>query len=145
MAHRYFVVNTCKFALLFHLHLLYFQFFCSHSSSQSLAAWICTWYLLYVILLTTPVLKVIQLLLYDILMLLCIDCCSQPRVISRFYQGTVILCSKVTNKNITYNWPQDLSLRIATFSQQRCSLFSSLPVSQFFTCFAALLLCFIVA
>lgn len=101
--------------------------------------------ILYVILLTTPVLKVIQLLLYDILMLLCIDCCSQPRVISRFYQGTVILCSKVTNKNITYNWPQDLSLRIATFSQQRCSLFSSLPVSQFFTCFAALLLCFIVA
>lgn len=106
-----------------------FPIYGSHSSSQPLAAWPCTWY--YVILLTTPVLKVIQLFLYDILMLLCIDCSSQLCVISRFYQGTVILYAKVTNKNIAYNWPQDLSLRIATFSQQCCSLFSSLPVSHF--------------
>lgn len=111
----------------------------------SVPGYMILYLILHVILLITPVLKVIQLFLYDILMLLCIDCCSQLCVISTFYQGTVILCAKVTNKNITYNWPQDLSLRIATFSQQCCSLFSCLPVSQFLTYFAALLLCFIVA
>lgn len=90
----------------------------------------------------TPVLKVIQLFLYIILMLLCIDYCSQLCIISRFHQRTATLGAKVTNKNITYYWTQDLSLRNYTSCPPPAALFPFLAVFQLARLFLALqLLC----
>lgn len=118
------LIYTRKIALLSHLHPLHSQFM---AVILLLSPWVHDLALgttCYSPVPITPVLKVIQLFLYDILMLPSIDCCSQLCVISRFHQHIATLCAKVTNKNITYNWPQDLSLRNYTSYFLLATLFS---------------------